>query len=66
VNLEERQSYVPVDKGEVVGERVEMLSKISKNIIIAKPQTLKMIMGKPYEVSKRRALEEEKSIFILQ
>jgi hypothetical protein len=30
VKLEERQSYVSVNNGEIVEERVEMLSKISK------------------------------------
>jgi hypothetical protein len=35
VNLEECQSYVSVNKGEMVEERIEILSKISKNIIIA-------------------------------
>ena len=64
--MEEGQSYAPVDKGEVVEERVEMSSKISKKIIIANTQTLKMITGMPDEVSKRRALEEEKNIFIHQ
>ena len=37
VKLEERRSYASVNKGEMVEERVELLSKISKNIIIAKP-----------------------------
>jgi hypothetical protein len=37
VKLEDRQSYVSVNVGEMVEERVEMLSKISKNITIAKP-----------------------------
>jgi hypothetical protein len=66
VKLEKRQSYVSVNNGEIVEERVELLSKISKNIIIANTQTLKMITGTPDEVSKRRALEEEKNIFILK
>ena len=64
--MEERQSYVPVDKGKVVEERVEMSSKISKKHHNRQhPQTLKMITGMPDEVSKRRALKEDKNIFIL-
>jgi hypothetical protein len=40
VELEERLLYVPVDKGEVFEEHVEMLSKISKNTIIANTHRL--------------------------
>ena len=66
VMSEERKSYVSVNKGEMVEERVELLSKISKKHHNRQhPQTLKIITGTPDEVSKRRALEEEKNIFIL-
>ena len=67
VMLEERESSVSVNKEEMVEERVEMLSKISKKHHNRQhQQNLKMIMGTPDEVSKRRALEEEKNFFILQ
>ena len=53
------------EKSEVVGKPVEMIPKSSKTSTFPHSQNLKMIMGKPDEVSKRRELEEEKNIFIL-
>jgi hypothetical protein len=42
-----------------------MIKNCSKTSTFPHPQNLKMIMGKPDEVSERRALEEKKKFFIL-
>jgi hypothetical protein len=43
-----------------------MIPKSSKTSTFPHPQNLKMIMGKPDEVSERRALEVKKNILNLQ
>ena len=43
-----------------------MIKKSSKISTLPHPQNLKVIMGKPDEVSERRVLEEKKNIFILK
>ena len=53
------------EKREVIGKPDEMIKKSSKISTFPHPQNLKMIMGKPDEVSERQALEEKKNIFIL-
>ena len=53
------------EKREVVGKPDEMIKESSKTSTFLHPQNLNMIMGKPDEVSERRALEEEQNVFIL-
>ena len=53
------------EKREVVGKPDEMIKKCSKTSTFPHPQNLKMIMGKPDEVSERLELKEEKNIFII-
>ena len=52
-------------KRKVVGNTDEMIKQSSKTSTFPHPQNLKMIMGKPDEVSERRALEEKMNIFII-
>jgi hypothetical protein len=42
-----------------------MIKICSKTSTFPHPQNLKMIMGKPDEVSERQALKEKKDIFII-
>ena len=54
------------EKREVVRKPVEMIPKSSETSTFPHPQNLKMITGKPDEVSERRVLKETENIFLLE